>query len=537
MKVISKIYVPILLGLACAFGIFIGSFLDFSSSSHGVFGFNSKKEKLARLIDYIDYEYVDNVNTDSIVDVAINNILKSLDPHSTYIPEDEYALISRQMQGDFVGIGIKFYKIQDTISVIQPIPNGPASGAGIKPGDKILAANGVKLFGREISQDSIIKILKGPIGSAVHLKIYRKRENKFLNIDLLRDLVPLKSVVASYKLCDHLGYIKIDRFAETTSTEFHLALKSLKEKGMTKLVLDLRNNGGGYLEEAVKVVDEFLPEDKLILFTKNKQGTKHQTFATNRGVFENGKLYVLINENSASASEIVAGALQDNDVGTIVGRRSFGKGLVQKEMKLGDGSAVRLTVARYYTPTGRSIQRSYKNGSEAYYEDYLHRYENGELVDADSIEVIDSLKYTTPKGKIVYGGGGIIPDVFVAKDVHYSKEKLDYMLQIGLMDRFAFNLLEKNRIYYNQLSFSEFKTDVSIDNETIHAFMIYLAHLNFGFKVRNYKAVLRQYLKASMAQQLFGSEAFEKIANQNDAMIAKTMTLSNCAEPLAEAPQ
>lgn len=525
---------PLLLGAACAFGIFIGSILDFSANSPGIFNSNSKKEKLSRLIDYIDYEYVDDVNTDSIVDVAINNILKNLDPHSVYIPEDQYALVSQNMQGDFVGIGVKFYKIRDTISVIQSIKNGPSYEAGIKAGDKILYANGVALFGKELGQDSIIKILKGPIGSDVNLKIYRKGSDELLNFNIKRDVVALKSVVASYKLCDHLGYIKIDRFAETTSSEFHSALKQLKKEGITKLVLDLRNNGGGYLEEAVHVVDEFLPEGKLILFTKNKQGNMHKTFATNKGIFEHGKLFVLINENSASASEIVAGALQDNDIGTIVGRRSFGKGLVQKEMKLGDGSAVRLTVARYYTPTGRSIQRSYQNGSDAYFEEYLHRYENGELVDADSIEVIDSLKFTTPGGKIVYGGGGIIPDIFVPKDIHYSKEKLDYMLQIGLMDRFVFDQLEKNRPYYNQLALSEFISQKVITDKMIQDFLNYLRHMNFEFQVRNYKEVLETYLKATMAEQLFGSNAANKILNKKDDMIAKTEELAVCKKPASE---
>ncbi len=534
MKKSFKIYVPLLIGIACAFGIYLGSILDFSDNSPGMFGSNSKKEKLSRLIDYIDYEYVDDVNTDSIVDVTINNILKNLDPHSVYIPKDEYALVSRNMQGDFVGIGVKFYKIRDTISVIQPIKSGPSESVGILAGDKILYANDIALFGKELGQDSIIKILKGPVGSEVDLKIYRKGDPDLLDFKVKRNVVALKSVVASYKLCDHLGYIKIDRFAETTSKEFHSALQKLVDEGITKLVLDLRNNGGGYLEEAVQVVDEFLPKGKLVLFTKNKQGNLHNTYATNEGIFEHGRLYVLINENSASASEIVAGALQDNDVGTIVGRRSFGKGLVQKEMKLGDGSAVRLTVARYYTPTGRSIQRSYQNGNKAYFEDYLHRYENGELVDADSIEVIDSLKYTTPGGKIVYGGGGIIPDVFVAKDVHYSKEKLDYMLQIGLMDRFIFNQLEKNRPFYNKLDFADFYSAEIIDDQMIQKFLVYLDHLNFGFEVRDYKKVVKEYLKATMAQQLFGSNAAQKILNQNDDMIGKTIDLAECETGIPE---
>lgn len=517
-----------IIGAACALGIFMGAVLDFSGNSNGLFN-NSKKEKLARLIDYIEYEYVDEVNTDSIVNVAIDEILKNLDPHSVYISGNDYEQVSRKMNGDFVGIGIMFYKIQDSISVSQIIPKGPAEKAGIKAGDQILYANGTQLFGKGLGQDSLLNLLKGPIGSKVHLKIKRGAKKELLDFTIERDVVSLKSVTASYRLCDHLGYIKIDRFAETTSDEFHHALQNLLKKGITKLVLDLRDNGGGYLQEAVAIADEFLPEGKLILFTKNKSGNIEKTFATEEGTFEHGKLYVLLNEKSASASEIVAGALQDNDVGTIVGRRSFGKGLVQKEMKLGDGSAVRLTVARYYTPTGRSIQRSYENGTEAYYSEYLDRYKNGELVHADSIEVNDSLKFVTPDGKTVYGGGGIIPDIFVPKDISYKKEQLDYMLHAGLMERFVFGQLEQNREYYEQLSFSEFKTTVFIEEKMLTDYVVYLEQFHISFEVRDdYAPVLRTYLKATMAQQLFGSNASVKLLNQHDKMIEKTKILSTC---------
>lgn len=533
LKTYSKKYLPLIIGAACAFGIFLGSVLDFSDTSEGLFESNTKKAKLARLIDYIEYEYVDEVNTDSIVNVAINEILKNLDPHSVYIPKEEYAMVSRNMQGDFVGIGIKFFKIRDSIAVIQPIPGGPAEEVGILAGDKILYADGVQLYGKELHQDSLVSILKGPSGSKVHLKIKRKGQEQLLDFTVERDVVALKSVVASYKLCDHLGYIKINRFAETTSEEFHKALEKLLEKDITKLVLDLRNNGGGYLQEAVGIVDEFLPDGKLILFTKNKTGNVRKTFATEEGLFENGKLYVLINENSASASEIVAGALQDNDVGVIVGRRSFGKGLVQKEMNLGDGSVVRLTVARYYTPTGRSIQRPYGEGTAAYYHDYLNRYKNGELVHADSIEVNDSLKFVTPGGNIVYGGGGIIPDVFVPEDISFKKEQLDFMLHVGVMNRFVFGQLQERREYYNQLNFSEFKKQVTIGEDIIAAYLDYLKEFHIDFRLGSYRPILQKYLKATMAQQLFGSNASIKLLNHQDAMIEKTKSLSDCGPSIS----
>lgn len=399
-----KKYLPLFVGTALAAGVFVGSKLNFNDSTEKIFATNSKKDKLNRLIDYIDYEYVDEVNTDSIVDVTVNGILENLDPHSVYIPKKEYAHTADDMRGAFIGIGVSFYLYKDSIAVIRPITGGPAEKAGIKSGDRIIYANGKKLFGNLAERDSITNYLKGEVNSKVDLKVYRPSQNKILDIKLRRKPVPIVSVDAAYKLTDDLGYIKLNRFSETTFKEFKKALDMLKDQHITKLVLDLRNNPGGYISTAERVADEFLENDKLVLITKNKNGDINKTYATRRGDFEHGKLYVLINENSASASEIVAGALQDNDKGTIVGRRSFGKGLVQREMSLGDGSAVRLTIARYYTPTGRSIQRPYGNGNSTYFREYEKRYRNGELLHADSIKVADSLKYITPKGKVVYGG-------------------------------------------------------------------------------------------------------------------------------------
>lgn len=450
MKGRNKIYTPLLLSIACAAGLILGARLDFDPSDE-LFSANPKKQKLNRLIDYIDYEYVDDVNTDSIVDVTVNKILENLDPHSVYIPKDEYERVTENMKGDFVGIGVSFYKVQDTIVVIQALEGGPSERIGIRGGDRILYANGDKLFDKEISNDSITTQLKGKANTKVTLKVLRKGIKDLLTFKLKRGKVPLKSVDASYMLTPDLGYIKIDRFSETTYEEFRKSIKQLKKEGAKQIALDLRSNPGGYLSEAINIADEFIKDDKLILFTKNKSGAIEETYAQREGDFENGKVFVLINENSASASEVVAGALQDNDVGTIVGRRSYGKGLVQREMELGDGSAVRLTIARYYTPTGRSIQKPYDNGNESYFNDYMHRYKNGELNNEDSIEVNDSLKYKTPGGRIVYGGGGIIPDIFVPKDTDSEKEKLTFILRGGYMSRFVFDILEQNREYYNAI--------------------------------------------------------------------------------------
>ena len=339
-------------------------------------------------------------------------------------------------------------------------------------------------------------------------------------------MVPLKSVDASYMATDTLGYIKINRFAESTPEEFEKALLSLKRKGARQLVLDLRGNPGGYISAAEQIADQFLKEDQLILFTKNKTGKIENAYATDEGNFESGKLYVLINENSASASEIVAGAIQDNDRGVIVGRRSFGKGLVQREMQLGDGSAVRLTIARYYTPTGRSIQRPYDAGNKAYYEDYLSRYKNGEMQSADSIAVADSLRYVTPGGNVVYGGGGIIPDVFIPKDTNYEKEAITYALRAGYMSRFIFEIIEQRRPYFNSLSYEQFQEEVSISDAQMNDFVAYLNARNLKIRIRDYKADLKRYLKAVMAQQLFGNTIFEKLVNEEDPAIIKIKALS-----------
>lgn len=526
MKGYSKKYLPLLLGLACAVGVILGAKLNFSDHSSGLLSSNKKKEKLARLIDYIEYEYVDEVNIDSIVDITVNDILRDLDPHSIYIPQEEYASLTESMQGDFVGIGVSFYNVNDTIAVIQALEGGPSERAGIRGGDRILYANGTALFNKNISNDSLTQHLKGEESTTVALKVLRKGVPELLEFDIRRGKVPLKSVDAAYMLTPSLGYIKVNRFAESTFEEFKESLLELKKEGATKIALDLRDNPGGYLAEATKMVDEFLEDDKLILLTKNKSGAMEKTFSTKNGEFEKGDIYVLINENSASASEIVAGALQDNDKGLIVGRRSYGKGLVQREMSLGDGSAVRLTIARYYTPTGRSIQKPYDHGNKAYFNDYLNRYRNGELLSADSITVVDSLKYTTPGGRTVYGGGGIIPDVFVPKDTEYEKESLNLILRSPFMNRFIFETLEKNREYYNNLPLEEFRETETVDDGMVQEFINYLRQQGYELHISGYIPLLKQYLKATIAQQLYGTSVSEQIINEGDSIIQRVIELS-----------
>lgn len=524
---LKKKYVPLLFSLGIVLGIILGSFLNFSSSSEtAFFNSNKKKEKLNKLIDYIDYEYVDTVNTDSIVDVTVNGILDNLDPHSTYIPPEELEEIEENMKGDFVGIGISFYPYKDSVAVIQAIEGGPSHRVGIQGGDRIVYADGIALSGEAMSDDSLSSILKGRIHTPVDLKIKREGVNELISYRVKRNTVPISSVIANYMLTDQLGYIKINRFAESTYDEFRKALKELKAQGATQLALDLRNNPGGYVSSAEGIADEFLEKNKLILFTKNKTGKINKSYANNGGLFEDGEVFILINENSASASEIVAGALQDNDKGLIVGRRSFGKGLVQREMSLGDGSAVRLTIARYYTPTGRSIQKPYELGDKDYFEEYLERYENGELRSADSIKVADSLKFKTPLGKIVYGGGGIIPDVFVPKNTDSELEHLNYVLRSNYMRMFIFEELEKDRTYYNSLTLEQFQNDVIISDAIVEDFISYTRLRGISLRAQNYRNVYKSYLKATMAKQLFGNNAFEQMVNKDDAIILKVIGLS-----------
>lgn len=515
---IKKIYLPIIVSLALAIGLLMGSFLNFPAEQRGMIS-GSNKSKLNKLIDFIDSEYVDEVNTDSIVDITVNSILEKLDPHSVYIAKNEMEEVAQSMKGDFVGIGVNFYMYKDSVAVIKPIPGGPSEKAGIKPGDRILYADNSKLFGRKLPNDTLFSKLKGEEGSNVTLTIFRKSENKKFKVDVKRDVVPIKSVDAAVMADNKTGYIKINRFAETTYDEFHKALEGLKKQGATELIIDLRDNGGGYLEKAVQIADDLLKDGQLIVKTKNKKNRVDKTYATEKGSFENGKLYVLINENSASASEILAGAIQDNDRGVIVGRRSFGKGLVQREMPLGDGSAVRLTVARYYTPSGRSIQRSYSHGGAEYFNEFEKRFESGELYAADSIKVADTLKFKTAKGRIVYGGGGIIPDVFVPLEGKHGDEAVTLIMQSGIVSYFVFEQLDKERTAFKGLSAQQITDKVNENDKYFKAFGAYLAKNGLVFHLDQHKAKVKHYLAAEFARQLLSEKAYYEMILKEDNMV------------------
>ena len=511
-------YLPILLFSCIAFGIMIGGMLNFPERKLSTK--NASQVKLNRLIDFIDNEYVDEVNSDSIVELTVNSILQKLDPHSIYIPPSLQTAEAEIMKGDFVGIGINFYMHNDTVAVVSPLPNGPAEKAGIKAGDRILYADNTKLFGRNLPSDSLFNKLKGDEGSSVSLTIFRKKSNKKLKVNVIRETVAIKSVDIATTLNATTGYIKINRFAETTYDEFYQGLAELKKKGVSTLIIDLRNNGGGYLERAVEIADELLKNKELIVFTKNKKGFVDKTFATENGIFENGKVFVLIDENSASASEILAGAIQDNDRGTIVGRRSFGKGLVQREMDFDDGSAVRLTTARYYTPSGRSIQKPYTKGEgEKYSHEFDKRFESGELYAKDKIKIADSLKFKTKKGRIVYGGGGIVPDIFVPLEVKKGEEGVAYLMNTGVMGHFVFEQLDKDRKKYSNLTLDQYLNIANEDNTLVSKFEKYMFNTGFDVDLSNNKVYVKKFIVAEFARQLYGETQYYQVFLKDDAMI------------------
>ena len=499
MKV-NKVYLPIIISLSIAIGLLLGGFIT-AFLPNANFSRNTKSEKLNKLINLIDNEYVDDINTDSIVDLTVNGILENLDPHSVYIAKNEVEQVNQSMKGDFVGIGINFYLHKDTVVVIKPIKNGPSDKAGIKSGDRILFADKFQLFNKKVSNETLFAKLKGEEGSKVELTIFRKATNKKFKVNVIRDIVPIKSVDIATLIDDKTGYIKVNRFAETTYDEFHKAILKLKNIGATELIIDLRDNGGGYLEIATEMVDEFLKDKDLIVKTINKKGTEEKTFATKKRDFETGKVTILINENSASASEVLAGAIQDNDRGTIVGRRSFGKGLVQREMPLGDGSMIRLTVARYYTPSGRSIQKPYEDKADGYFNEFEKRFISGELYEKDSIKVADSLKFKTKNGRIVFGGGGITPDVFVPYEAKHGEEATLMIMKSGVVDYFVFEQLDKDRKFFNKLSKEGLKKEIVGNDKYLNSFKEYVAQSGFLLNFSTQKEKVKIYLYAEFIRK------------------------------------
>jgi carboxyl-terminal processing protease len=407
--------------------------------------FRQSAEKITALLYHLDNSYVDSVDLHRVVDETIREVLNELDPHSVYIPAEEVQRANEGLEGNFEGIGIQFNILKDTITVVAPIPGGPSETLGIMAGDKIVTIDGENVAGVGITNNDVTSSLRGAKGTEVSVGIRRRGSNKNLNFDIVRDKIPLYSLDASYMATDKVGYIKLNRFSKTTMDEFHEAIKELKAQGMEDLILDLQSNGGGLLETSRQLADEFLSAGQLIVYTEGRSYPRREMIASSEGEFEEGRLIILTNEGSASASEIVSGAVQDWDRGLIVGRRSFGKGLVQRPIPLPDGSYVRLTTQKYFTPSGRCIQKPYDDGLEAYYSEKYERYEKGEMWSLDSLDFPDSLKYYTKNNRVVYGGGGIVPDVFVPLDTTEGSDLNTDLIRTGVMNSFAITYTNKNR--------------------------------------------------------------------------------------------
>jgi len=438
-----SILLPILLAVSLVTGIMIGFYLPGKYKVPRQSAFRSGTDKINSILNVIEADYVDTVNRNELVEAAIPAILKKLDPHSVYIPAKDLIRANEPLQGNFDGIGISFNMMTDTILVISTIPGGPSEKVGLMAGDKIIYVNDSLVAGKQLSDEKVMGMLKGPRGTVVRIKLLRKGYKDLIPFEITRDKIPIASVDVSYMINDHTGYIKINNFAMTTYDEFMKSLNELKNSGMHSLILDLRENSGGVMEAAIKIANQFLREGQMIVYTVGRAQPRNEAVATGKGEFEDGDLVLLIDEFSASASEILAGAIQDNDRGTIIGRRSFGKGLVQEPIPFADGSGMRLTIARYYTPTGRSIQKPYNNGFDEYFADLNIRVERGELEVSDSIHFADSLKFTTPGGKTVYGGGGIMPDIFIPVDT--TGRSPYFIASRPLIYRFALQYTENNR--------------------------------------------------------------------------------------------
>lgn len=478
--------------------------------------------KFMRVYNLVENNYVDTVSLERLTEAAIVGLLKELDPHSYYISQKEMEKLNEEMSGAFEGIGVQFNILNDTVIVISPISGGPSEKVGILAGDRIITVNGENIAGTGITNERVFKLLRGPKGTKVDVGIKRIGVKNIETYTIIRDKIPLNSLDAAYMINSETGYIKLNRFSATTMDEFREATKTLIAKGAKHLVLDLTNNGGGFLNMAIELADEFLQAGKLIVYTEGKNVPKEEFKSTNKGSWENGRVLIMADEGSASASEIVSGAIQDWDRGLIVGRRTFGKGLVQKQYGLPDGSAIRLTVARYHTPTGRVIQRPYKSNDTEYRREITKRYEKGEMFSADSISLSDSLKYKTLiTGRIVYGGGGIMPDIFVPVDTSAYTEFYRDLIRKGILNQFTLTYLDSNRdqMKKNYPTFDTFNKQFNVTQELTNQLLQFAEEKKVkpkdGDLSRSGKAIEIQ-IKALLARNLYDLNAFFQIINQLD---------------------
>jgi carboxyl-terminal processing protease len=508
-------------------GLFVVlSFIAFSQNQDA----RKNIQKMASVLQIIDYAYVDSVDLGELVDNTILSTLKELDPHSTYLSKEELDRTKERLEGSFDGIGISFQIFHDTILVISAISGGPSEKLGIMPGDKIIKIDGKKAYGEEIDNKFVMDHLRGKKGTTVDVSIYRKGNPELIDFTIVRDKIPVTSIDAHFMMTPDIGFIKLDRFQKTSKSEFHKSLGSLKEQGMKKLILDLRGNAGGFLGSAVDLADEFLSENKLIVYTEGLKSPRDDYKSTSIGLFEEGDLIILIDEGSASASEIVAGAVQDWDRGLIMGRRSFGKGLVQRPYPLIDGSMIRLTTARYYTPSGRCIQRAYDHGKEAYYKDLAERWDRGEMVSVDSIHFPDSLKYLTNNDRTVYGGGGIMPDIFVPYDSTWISDYYVDLRKKGVLNKFTLEYVDDNREELSEKypDFKTYKDEFIPDDDFMQLFIDFgekegVTYVDEDYQVS--KNVLTNQVKAWIARNLWDINESYQVYSEIDETLQEAVKI------------
>ncbi len=508
----QAILFPLLLAAGVAAGLLLGHYLGRNTTASQLKGVLDRMtlptNKLTYTLSLIENEYVDSVSMDSLSEHVIPLLVRELDPHSVYIPASEMAELNEPLEGEFDGIGVVFNMATDTVIVLNVIPQGPSDKAGVKAGDRIIEIDDSLVAGRQIPQNRIVRLLRGPRDSKVRLGIERQGISGLVDFEVVRGVIPIKSVESAFRIVDSIGYIKLGQFARTTHEEIRQALARLRAEGVTKLIFDLRGNSGGFLDQAIGVANEFLHDGQLIVYTEDRQHRQLREYADGTGSAREMEVAVLIDEGSASSSEILAGALQDNDRGTIVGRRSFGKGLVQRQIPYSDGSALRLTTARYYTPTGRSIQKPYTIGDdESYEEDLINRYRNNEFFSADSIHFADSLKRVTPGGKVVYGGGGIMPDVFVPAD---TTDVTPYFIEVvgrNILYRYTIEYADRHREALNAVqTLDELEALLDSDRTLVDDFIRYAARKGvaprYGDIARSRKLIeaqLRAYIGRNTA--------------------------------------
>jgi carboxyl-terminal processing protease len=523
----SSTYLPLILAIVLIAGMLIGVRLVDTTGERSMFVY-PKTDKLSGVLSFIEMEYVDSISKEMLVEKAIPSLLKNLDPHSVYIPASDLKRVTEPLEGNFDGIGIQFNMLDDTVVVIQTISGGPSERIGIMPGDRIITINDTVVAGVGLPDQDVVQKLRGLRGTTVNVGVQRQFIPGLMDFAITRDRIPLYSVDVSYMINSETGYIKISQFSRTTFKEYMDAAQKLNGMGMKKLILDLRGNGGGYMDAATNIADQFLEEGKLIVYTEGKASPRSDIFAAGNGINLETDVIVLIDEWSASASEILAGAIQDNDRGMVVGRRSFGKGLVQSQTMFSDGSALRLTVARYYTPTGRSIQKYYEGGSDEYYRDLDQRFLHGEFYSEDSIKFDDSLKFTTPGGNIVYGGGGIMPDVFIPRDTTGITEYFSQITRKGLVYRFAFDYSDKNRTTLTRFD-NAGKLSEHLNNQDLMAKFIEYAETEGVNRDDEQIAISRKLmhtqLKAYIARNIIDNEGFYPIISEIDETLQHSVSL------------